>query len=303
MGWDPGRVSARSRLQALARLVRIEHTLFSLPFAYVGAVLACSSCLTPSKALLIATAVAGLRVAAMAQNNLADMDIDALNPRTRNRPLVVGAVSVGDALALVFGGTIVYLVSAALLNRYALLLSPLLWIPAMTYPYAKRLHPLPHLHLGLVLSLVVFGGAVAVVGENAVSLLELAVVTPWLYVVAVALWVAGFDILYSLQDASFDRRTRLGSLPAWLGLGRARKAALLMHVAASLLFLASIPVYRLGSLSLAGIVCAILLLAYQHYIVARRGIEAIARAFNVNLAIAPSVTLGILADKLVTHSL
>jgi 4-hydroxybenzoate polyprenyltransferase len=296
--WDPGRVSARSRLSALARLVRIEHTLFSLPFAYAGAVLACPRCLDLRAALLIGLAVLGLRTAAMAFNNIADLDIDRLNPRTRSRPLVTGAVKLRDAWLLVALGSLLYYTSAALLNRYALVLSPILWLLAMTYPYAKRLHWLPHLHLGLVLGLVVFGGAVAVLGYQAASLSELLACVPWLYVVAVALWVAGFDAYYSILDMEFDRSHGVGSVAARLGPRGSLLVSRLFHAAAAALLAASVPAYGLGPVAAVSIAAAVGLLVYQHLLLARRGLEAIPEAFNVNLLLGLVVGLGVLFDRL-----
>ena len=298
VSWDPGRVSKRSRLAGLARLVRIEHTLFSLPFAYAGAVLACACCLDLWSAVLIGLAVLGLRTAAMAFNNIADLDIDRLNPRTARRPLVTGAVSMRDAWLLVLAGSLLYYASAALLNRYALLLSPILWLLAMTYPYAKRLHWLPHLHLGLVLGFVVFGGAVAVLGYGAPGLGWLLGNVPWLYVAAVTLWVAGFDAYYSILDMEFDRRHGVGSVAAKLGVRGALWASRLMHAVAAVLFAASIPVYGLGLVAAASVAAAIGLLLYQHLLLLREGVDAIPRAFNTNLALGLVVGLGVLIDRL-----
>ena len=296
--WDPGRLPRRSRAAALARLVRIEHTLFSLPFAYAGALLACGRCVDLRVAVLIGLAVLGLRTAAMAFNNIADLDIDRLNPRTRMRPLVTGAVRVRDAWLLVALGSLLYYASAAALNRYALILSPLLWVLAMTYPYAKRLHWLPHIHLGLVLGLVVFGGAVAAAGMAAPGLAWVLSRVPWLYVAAVALWVAGFDTYYAIMDMDFDRRMGLGSIPARLGARGALLASRLMHAAAAALLAASIPAYHLGPVGAASVAAAVALLAWQHILLARRGLEAIPEAFNTNLLLGLVVGLGVALDAL-----
>ena len=297
--WDPGRVAQRSRFSALMRLVRIEHTLFSLPFAYAGAVLAYPRGLGPWQALWIGLAVLGLRTAAMSFNNIADLDIDRLNPRTKKRPLVTGAVSLRDAWLLVVAGSLLYYVSAAMLNKYALLLSPLLWVLAMTYPYAKRVHWIPHLHLGLVLGFVVFGGAVATYGSKATSITEVLARVPWIYVVAVTLWVAGFDTYYAIMDIDFDKRMGLGSIAARLGTRGALLASRLMHLATATLLLASIAVYHIGVIGLLGVLIGVFLLGYQHYLLARHGPEAIPRAFNTNLALGLAIGLGVLVDKLI----
>jgi 4-hydroxybenzoate polyprenyltransferase len=299
--WDPGRLRRGSRLHALMRLIRIEHTLFSLPFAYAGAFLASPRwALSPKVTVLIAVAVFGLRTAAMAYNNIADLDIDRLNPRTASRPLVTGAVSLRDAWLLVALGSILYYAAAALLNKYTLILSPLLWIIAITYPHAKRYHWLPHLHLGFVLGLTVFGGAVAAYGMQASSLENVIARVPWLLVVAVTLWVSGFDTYYAVMDLEFDRRMGLGSIPAKLGPGRALWASRIQHLLTAALLAAAIPAYHLGPIAAAGAATAILLLSYQHYLLAKHGLQAIPKAFNVNLAIGLIVGLLVITDILVS---
>lgn len=298
-GWDPGRLKRAGRLAALARLVRIEHTLFSLPYAYAGAFVACSSCIDLRVIVLASLALVGLRTAAMAFNNIADLDIDRLNPRTRMRPLVVGAVSVRDAWGLVVLGSLLYYTSAAMLNTYALMLSPLVWLIAMSYPYAKRLHWLPHLHLGLVLGLAVVGGAVASIGAQASSLAEVAKHIPWLLVAAVTFWVAGFDTYYSIMDYEFDKSMGLGSIPARLGVGNALRASLVMHVASIIMLVASLVAYRLGFIAAAAFTVTSVIIFYQHLLLARRGLEAIPEAFNTNLVAGLVMGLGIVVDRIV----
>ncbi len=298
--WDPGRLRGGGRAAALARLVRIEHTLFSLPFAYAGAVLACRGCVDARVAVLIGAALLGLRTAAMAFNNIADLDIDRLNPRTASRPLVTGAVPLRDAWLLVAAGSALYFASAALLNRYALLLAPLLWAAAMSYPYAKRLHWLPHLHLGLVLGTVVLGGAVAAAGcAPGATLGWVLSRVPWLYVAAVTLWVAGFDAYYAIMDVEFDRRMGLGSIPARLGAGAALWASRVMHLASAVLLFAAVKAYHLGPAALAGAAAATGLLLYQHLLLWRRGLDAIPEAFNTNLVLGLVIGLSVVLDRLV----
>ena len=297
--WDPGR-TGRGRVRALARLVRIEHTLFSLPYAYAGACLACSGCIGLREAVLIGLAVLGLRTAAMAYNNLADMDIDALNPRTRSRPLVTGAVKPRDAWVLVLLGSVLYYASAVMINKYTMMLSPLPWILAMTYPHAKRIHWLPHIHLGLVLGLVIFGGSVASLGMIEDSVSRVLAGIPWIYVVAVALWVAGFDTYYAILDVEFDRRHGVGSIPARLGAGAALDISLAMHASTALLLALGVVAYNLGFMAALGVVLSALLLAYQHVLLRRRGVAAIPEAFNTNLAIGIVIAVPIVLDRLVS---
>ena len=292
--WDAGRVSKWSRVHALLRLVRIEHTLFSLPFAYAGALLSGYS-FTFRDAILMGLAVLGLRTSGMAYNNIADLDIDRMNPRTSGRPLVVGAVSLSDAWLLVVLGSALFLVAAALLNVYALGFAPLLLVLALTYPHAKRIHSLPHIHLGIVLGSVVFGGAVAASGDEARGLGEVLGSVPWLYVAAVTLWVAGFDTIYSIMDYEFDKRHGIGSLPALLGPRNALVAAFIMHIVSGILFIAGAYVYGLGLVGLSSMLLGVALIIAQHPL-AWRG--RIASAFNINLAIPLIVSIGVVVDRL-----
>lgn len=290
-------VKGEGKLHALSRLIRVEHTLFSLPYAYLGALMATPK-ITLREAVLIFLAVLGLRTAGMAYNNIVDLPIDKLNPRSAKRPLVTGALTLRDAWLTVLAGSLLYYASAALLNWYALVLSPILWIVALTYPYAKRIHPLPHLHLGFTLGLVVFGGAVAAIGDEAGSMLALLERIPWEMVFAVTFWVAGFDILYSIMDYDFDVEHGLGSVPAWLGVKRAIWAALGFHITFLALLYYVIIKYYMGAIAFAAFTLTTVLIAIQYYIVARRGLEGIPTAFNLNLAIGLIVGIGYSLDIL-----
>ncbi len=248
--------------------------------------------MTLKELLLITLAVFGLRTAAMAYNNIADLDIDRLNPRSSKRPLVTGAVSMKDAWLLVALGSILYYLSAALLNKYALILSPVLWIVAMTYPHAKRYHSFPHIHLGLTLGLVVFGGTIATYGDVARSLYDALASVPWDLVVAVTCWVAGFDVLYSIMDVEFDRRLRLGSIPARYGERRALHSSTVCHAVYLAILGLAIPRYGLGLVGIATYIVTAALIAYEQYLVYREGFEAIPRAFNMNLLVGVVVGIG-----------
>jgi len=292
--WDPGRVSRRSRLEAALRLIRIEHTLFSLPFAYVGMVL--SGYPYTAKTVALATlAVFGLRSAGMAFNNIADLEIDRRNPRTAGRPLVVGALSLRDAWVIVLAGSLLYFLSAFLLNAYAFALSPLLYAVAMSYPYAKRLHPFPHIHLGLSLGLVVFGGAIAASGGWVRSLFEALRSVPWLYLGGVTFWVAGFDTLYSIMDVEYDRKEKLGSIPSRFGVGGALAFSSAFYSLAFALFMAAVYAYKLGAASLISAAASGAIMAVQEAMAAR-SLKNIPKAFNMNLALGILVSAGVLID-------
>ncbi len=301
MSWDPGRLGRRGKPYAILKLLRIEHTVFSLPFAYAGAVLAEPRALDALTALLIALAVFGLRTAGMAFNNIADYDVDAANPRTRKRPLVAGVVGFREAWICVATGLMLYLVAAYTLNIYAAILSPLPLVAALSYPYAKRLHWLPHIHLGAVLGMVVFGGAVAAAGRLYSSLYDVLVHVPWLYMVYVMLWVAGFDTYYSLLDEDFDRRMGLGSLAAKLGKKWALAVSTVLHVAAAVALYTSLQSY--GILSLLGFTATSILLGIQHMLLWRHGVKAVAKAFNMNLLTAFTATIPVIVEGLTRVSL
>ena len=242
--------------------------------------------------MLVGLAVLGLRTAAMAYNNIADLDIDSVNPRSRSRPLVTGAVSMGEAYALVFLGSLLYYASALAIHKMAAALSPILWSLAMTYPYAKRVHSLPHLHLGLVLGLVVFGGAVAGLGLYYHDVLEVLARVPWLLVLATTLWVAGFDTIYSIMDYEFDRDHGLGSLPARIGVRGSLWAARLMHAATIILLVVQAYIVGPETVAVLAVAAASLLLVAQHLLIVWRGLSALPQAFNMNLAVGIVIGLG-----------
>jgi len=292
--WDPGRVSRRGRLEAALRLIRIEHTLFDLPFTYVGIVL--SGYPYTAKTVAFATlAVFGLRSAGMAFNDIADLEIDRRNPRTSGRPLVVGALSLRDAWFIVAAGSLLYFLSAFLLNAYALALSPLLYAVAMSYPYAKRLHPFPHIHLGLTLGFIVFGGAIAASGSWVSSLSEALRSVPWLYLGGVTFWVAGFDTLYSIMDVEYDRKEKLGSIPSRFGVRGALAFSSAFYASAFALFAAAVYAYRLGAASLISTAASGAIMVMQEAMAAR-SLKNVPKAFNMNLALGIMISAGVLID-------
>jgi 4-hydroxybenzoate polyprenyltransferase len=211
---------------ALSRMVKFEHSLFALPFAASAAVLVVRDArLEPTRLLLVALAVVAARTAAMAMNRIADRAFDARNPRTRARELVTGAVSLPAAWALL-------VVSAAAFVLAALAIAPIcgaLALPALGillgYSYAKRFTWAVHLWLGLAQALGPIGVAVALTGRAPVPALVLGL--------GVGAWVAGFDVLYSLQDMEFDRGARLHSIPARFGVAGALLWARLLHLGAA----------------------------------------------------------------------
>ncbi len=225
-----------AKLRDYLDFIKIEHTLFALPFAYLGAILASEGNISLEKVLLIAAAFTGLRTAAMTFNRVIDRDIDAMNPRTKNRHIPSGIISVREAYVIAALALAIYFVSAYLLNELAFLLSPIPAIVAYVYPYLKRFTCLSHYVLGLNLSFAPMGGWIAVTGTFDVfgdAML------PFLIGVAVMFWVAGFDIIYALQDVEFDRRFGLHSIPAHFGVRFAKIVSTLNHAVFLLLLFAA----------------------------------------------------------------
>ncbi|AFA38667.1 putative 4-hydroxybenzoate polyprenyltransferase [Pyrobaculum oguniense TE7] len=289
MSFDPEAVGATAA--RYLRFIRVEHTVFTLPMAYAAALLS-GGVLDLWKALSIGLAVFGLRTAGMAWNNIADYPIDKLNPRTQGRMLVSGKITFREAYGVFLFGAAVFLLSAAALGPWPLLLSAPYLAVVLTYPYAKRLHCLPHLHLGAVYALVPLGASIAM---HPYDLGEALAKTPWLLVAAAALWVAGFDVMYSKGDYEFDKAHRLGSIPACFGLRSADYASAAMLVASAALYVAN---YLASGMGPVGLVVTLFGAALEigSAVLGARG--DLGRGFNLNLAVGLVIPLGIFVGYL-----
>ncbi|AGK60785.1 4-hydroxybenzoate polyprenyltransferase [Archaeoglobus sulfaticallidus PM70-1] len=270
--------------------IKIEHTLFALPFAYTGAFLAADGWFGYRIFFLILTAFTGLRVFAMSINRIIDREIDALNPRTSSRHLPKGIISVKEAYIIAFLGLIVYFLSAYLINRTAFMLSPIPAITAWVYPYLKRYTCLSHFVLGLNLAYAPGGGWVAVTDSINIFGSEF---IPFMLGIGIMFWVAGFDIIYALQDVEFDRKYGLHSIGAHFGSGVAKIVSAISHIlffsisAYTLLFHVERKVIPYG---LAGIA---MLLIFEHYIIREKYDEKkIQLAFFYSNAVISSLFLG-----------
>ena len=245
--------------------IKIEHTLFALPFAYLGAFLAQGGMIPPRTFLLIATAFTGLRTAAMSLNRIIDREIDAMNPRTAGRHIPAGLISLREAYAIVIASLAVYFVSAYLINETAFYLSPIPVITAYIYPYLKRYTVLSHYVLGLNLAFAPMGGWIAVTNRFDPLGQDL---LPFLIGVAVMFWVAGFDMIYALQDYEFDRKHGLHSFPAKYGIGASRTMAFVNHtVFFAILSYAMLVMYQAGLLARIGLAVIFLLIVAEHLVV------------------------------------
>jgi len=253
-------------------MIKIEHTLFALPFAFLGAVLAAGGLPTAQQALWITLAMVGARSCAMAFNRIADREIDARNPRTRTRALPSGALSVGFVWAFTVISAALFFTAAAMLNRLTLVLAPVALASILLYSYTKRWTMLSHLVLGWCLAIAPAGAWVAVRGA-------LDSPVPFLLSLVVMLWTAGFDVLYACQDYEFDRRAGLHSIPRHLGVGRALWVSRLFHAQAFSTLVALYLVTNLGALALLGVVATGALLVYQHTLVRANDLSRLNAAF------------------------
>lgn len=251
------------RLRTWAELVRFSHTLFALPFAVMALFLAAPGGRPDGRvALLVLVCMIAARTAAMAYNRLVDRDVDAQNPRTRGRHLPARLISVREVAALVVLAALVFIGAAALLNRLAFLLAVPVLAVLLGYSHAKRFTAACHFVLGLALGLAPLGVWVAVRGT-----VDGSYVVPAVLGLAVLLWVAGFDVLYALQDVEFDRSAGLRSIPARIGVRRALAVARLLHAAMVVCLLVVAPLAGLGPLYLFGVALTAVLLVLEHRLV------------------------------------
>jgi 4-hydroxybenzoate polyprenyltransferase len=264
------------RVKAFLKLVAIEHSVFALPFAYLAALVAMQrngGGVRWVDLLLITIAMVSGRTFAMAANRILDRRIDAQNPRTANRELVTGAVSVRTAW-IGAGVSLVFLfVAAGLLNWLCLLLSPLAVIPLVVYPYGKRFTDFPHAILALAQAVAPVGAWLAITGTFAGS------GPVWVLAAAVGLWIGGFDLIYACQDAEIDRRIGVRSTPARFGVRAALHASTVTHAVTFGLFVWFGALVGLGWLWWIGLALTAAAFAYQHVVVTPNDLSRVNRAF------------------------
>lgn len=259
-------------LRITLEMIKIEHTLFALPFAFLGAVLAARGLPTTQQIIWITVAMVGARSAAMAFNRLADWKIDAANPRTAMRAIPAGLLSVQFVGLFTLVSAALFFLAAYLLNPLTLLLSPVALVSVLLYSYTKRFTSLSHLVLGWCLSIAPTGAWIAVRGTIDSPV-------PLLLSLAVMLWTAGFDVMYACQDYDFDMQSGLHSIPQKLGIANALWVARLLHVG---MFAALIAVFALSNLhwlGLLGVGITAALLIYQHSIVKANDLSRLNAAF------------------------
>jgi 4-hydroxybenzoate polyprenyltransferase len=275
-------------IRVTLEMIKIEHTLFALPFAFLGAVLAANGLPSLEQIIWITLAMVGARSTAMAFNRIADREYDALNPRTSSRALPAGLLSVGFVAAFTVISATLFFIAAAMLNRLTLMLAPVALASVLLYSFSKRWTLLSHLLLGWCLSIAPTGAWIAVRGA-----LDSAV--PLLLSVVVLLWTAGFDVLYACQDYDFDVKAGLYSIPKRFGIARALWIARFFHIAAFVALLALYWITHLGVFALVGVVATAVLLVYQHRLVRADDLSKLNAAFfttNAFVSVILFITFG-----------
>ncbi|MBI2615748.1 MAG: UbiA family prenyltransferase [Gemmatimonadetes bacterium] len=288
--------AGQSLLVRYVNFVKLPHTVFALPFALLGVVYASTvAAVTTVKVGLVIVAFTAARFAAMGFNRIVDREADARNPRTRDRELPAGRLSVRAAGAAVTGGAAVFVVASGLLNRVCLYLSPvaLAWI--LGYSYTKRWTYWSHFWLGAALAIAPVGGYLAIAGAWSTPAWTLLVLA-----LAVAAWVGGFDVFYALQDEEFDRQHGLKSAIVALGRSRAILAAKLAHGLTIALLVGFGAGAGLGAAYYVGIVVAAVLLVWEHRLVKPDDLSRLDAAFfTMNGVMSIVVFLGALADRVI----
>ena len=299
-------LSGTSLVVRLANFVKLPHTVFAMPFALVGMLFASvRSPLTPPLVLWVVVAFTSARFAAMAFNRLVDRDVDALNPRTAQRELPAGTLTVGQARASIAVMSLLFVVAAWQLNPLCLALAPIALGWVLGYSFTKRFTRWSHLWLGLGLSIAPVGGYLAITGAWS---------EPWwllcLLALGVGCWTGGFDVLYSLQDADFDRHHGLHSLPAALGVTGAIRISRLLHGVAVACFAGVMLAAPLGpqvpgaatALLWLAVVGAAVMLIWEHRLVKADDLSRIDAAFfTMNGIISLGFFAAVLAARLLVN--
>ncbi|PKP03672.1 MAG: 4-hydroxybenzoate octaprenyltransferase [Bacteroidetes bacterium HGW-Bacteroidetes-6] len=256
------------------KLIKFSHTIFSLPFALIGFLLATKQAPMPTwpVVMFIVLALVAARTAAMAFNRWADYRWDGKNPRTKNREIPTGIIKPAQALTLAITASVVFVILAGLINEICLFLSPVALIIILGYSYTKRFTSLAHVVLGVGLGIAPAATYIAVSGMFEPGLLLLCF--------GVMFWVAGFDIIYALQDMEFDREHKLHSIPVWLEYSGSLRLAAIFHLLTIGLMFLYIHYIDGGWYAMVGGILFSLLIVYQHIDVHRNGLKKVNMAFG-----------------------
>jgi len=264
-----------SRIRTVLEMIKFEHSVFALPFALTGALLAARATMhgwpTPQQILWIVVAMVAARSAAMTINRIADLRFDKENPRTKTRALATGALSVSFAWSFTIAAVALFFVAAWRLNLLALKLAPLAMVILFFYSYTKRFTNWSHLFLGFALGISPAAAWIAITGSLDWRMLILCA--------AVTLWVGGFDVLYACQDVDFDKEAGLFSVPKRFGIANALIVARVMHAGVVVLLSWLAASFGLPWPAWAGIVVVATLLAYEHSLVKANDLSKLNAAF------------------------
>ena len=269
-----------NRLTVYASFVRFSHSVFALPFALTGALLALhrlgdwTGASVRTRLVWIVIAMVAARCAAMGFNRLADAAHDALNPRTAMREIPRGLMTRTEALAFVIVSSVVFVFAAWKLGPICFLLSPVALVIVFWYSLAKRFTTYTQLFLGLAMAVAPVGGWLAAGGRSGLE--------PWLLAIAIGTWVGGFDVLYACQDLDFDRAHGLRSIPVHYGVSSSLAISRLMHVITVICLAALGPIAQLGAIYLAGVAGVAALLVYEQSLVSEHDLSQVKRAFDLN---------------------
>jgi len=280
-----------AKIGIFLEMIKFTHTIFALPFAFTGALLAAGGLPSLRQTVWIILAMVGARTAAMAMNRLIDAEIDARNPRTAVRAIPAGLIGKGMTFIFIIASIALLLFAAYMLNPLCLTLSPIALFFLLLYSYCKRFTSLAHVVLGICLAAAPIGAWVAIRGTIDAPALVLGGV--------VLFWVAGFDILYALQDLEFDRAAGLHSIPVLLGVKGSLWAARIFHVIMIGLLFTLYNLMHLGPIFLGGIVVTTAMLLYEHRLLKDGDLTKLDAAFfNMNGYISVAIVLFTAADIL-----
>lgn len=262
-------------------LVTFSHTIFAMPFAFIGFFLAINTTahsFSWLKILLMVTCMIFARNAAMAFNRYLDRDIDAKNPRTKVRDIPAGRISASSAFLFTLINCVLFIAATWFINTLCFLLSPIALLVILGYSATKRFTALCHLVLGLGLSLAPIGAYLVVTGEFALL--------PILFSLAVLCWVSGFDIIYALQDETFDKMNKLHSIPSYLGTERALIVSRIFHIFSAVFVIVPIFLTTLSWSYYLGVLIFVSMLFYQHCLVKPNDLSRVNFAFMTTNGIA-----------------
>ncbi len=274
------------------RMIKFSHSVFALPFAFTSALLAAGGIPSWNKILWITLAMVSGRSAAMGLNRVIDRKVDALNPRTFQREIPAGTIKIAEAVIFILVSTLIFLYAAYSLNPLCLKLSPLALAVFVLYPYTKRFTWLSHVVLGIAIAGAPVGAWIALRGTVDMEIIPLAL--------SVVFWLAGFDVLYALQDLDFDKKSGLRSIPQRFGIRRSLFLARTFHILTWILLLVTAVIFDLGIVFHSGLIVVGMLLVYEHRLVKEDDLSRLNMAFfNMNGYISLTVFIFTLLDFII----